>query len=124
MFWSDKKQGYELPYSERKEFGSNITEYSCPVCGQPLEVYEYSKENQQKQMLRCSDAQARRRDDHKDAVYFASKGVFWSPKYGEVGSASQASLTKISSKSSGSKAETKSNGVSQKTKGRNQRSVN
>ena len=61
-----------------------ITEHPCPVCGKALELYEYIKENQQKQMLRCSDVQARRRDDHKDAVYFASKGVFWSPKYGEA----------------------------------------
>ena len=66
------ESGYELPYSERQEStqkengvntatGSNITDHLCPVCGQPLELYEYTKENQQKQMLRCSDAQARRR---------------------------------------------------------------
>ncbi len=96
MFWSDKNQGYELPYSERQEStqkengvntatGSNITDHLCPVCGQPLELYEYTKENQQKQMLRCSDAQARRGDDHKSVAYFAAKGVFWSPTYGEIG---------------------------------------
>lgn len=115
MFWSDKNQGYSLPYSDKastkknnrvtaapkkrvpqsqthKETSfksastaSNITDYSCPVCGQPLEVYEYTKENQLKQMLRCCDAQARRRDDHKNVAYFASKGVFWSPTYGEIG---------------------------------------
>lgn len=115
MFWSDKHQTYELPYSERQEspHSANIalklavlpakkpfnrtslpekrndapsrtTEYPCPVCGKPLELYEYTKDNQQKQMLRCSDAQARRQDNHKGAVYFASKGVFWSPKYGEI----------------------------------------
>ena len=112
MFWSDQKQGYELPYSKQTSTKpenrvntakgtqvlqtrqktvksstakSNITEHSCPVCRQPLELYEYVKENQQKQMLRCSDAQARRGDDHKNAVYFATKGVFWSPTYGEIG---------------------------------------
>ena len=121
MFWSDKKQAYELPYSDRKDspqngnsvetkvastpmktsgnrkpprqknatsFHStpqNTTEYPCPVCGQLLELYEYTKENQKKQMLRCSDAQARRRDDHKNVAYFASSGVFWSPTYGEIG---------------------------------------
>ena len=68
-------------------FSLPTREHPCPVCGKPLELYEYIQENQQKQMLRCSDVQARRRDDHKDAVYFASKGVFWSPKYGEAGSA-------------------------------------
>lgn len=120
MFWSDENQGYELPYSERKEYiqkdngvsaaaralvlqsqtdketssfkspstGSNITDYSCPVCSQPLELYEYTKENQQKQMLRCSDPKARRLDDHKNVAYFASKGVFWSAKYGEIGNSS------------------------------------
>jgi DNA topoisomerase-1 len=97
-------------------FSRPTTEHPCPVCGKPLELYEYIKENQQKQMLRCSDVQARRRDDHKDAVYFASKGVFWSPKYGEVGSASQASSTKISSKSSASKAESKSSRLNRKNK--------
>jgi len=56
----------------------------CPVCGQPLELYEYSKGNERKQMLRCSDAQARRQEDHKDVAFFAARGVFWSPKYGEI----------------------------------------
>jgi len=35
-------------------------------------------------MLRCSNIQARRQDDHKDVAFFASKGLFWSPKYGEI----------------------------------------
>jgi len=94
MFWSDQNQRYELPYSERQDTpssvpspttGSKITKHLCPVCGQPLELYEYTKDNQQKQMLRCSDFQARRRDDHKSVAYFAAKGVFWSPTYGEIG---------------------------------------
>ena len=116
MFWSDKHQTYELPYSKRqespqsiantalkpavlpakklfngtplpekqKEAPSRTTEHPCPVCSNPLELYEYTKDNQQKQMLRCSNTQARRQDDHKDVAYFASKGLFWSPKYGEI----------------------------------------
>jgi DNA topoisomerase-1 len=128
MFWSERKQGYELPYADRqdlpqksssvapktaavgvkpvkrtdkekvkvplrKQSGNSfqaapaqliVAEHSCPVCGKPLELYEYTKDNQQKQMLRCSDAQARRQDDHKDVAFFASRGVFWSPKYGEI----------------------------------------
>lgn len=56
----------------------------CPVCSCPLELYEYMKGNEKKQMLRCSDVQARRQDDHKDAVYFAFRGLFWSVKYGEI----------------------------------------
>jgi len=64
--------------------------------GKPLELYEYIKENQQKKMLRCSDVQARRGDDHKDAVYFTSKGVFWSLSTERL--ASKVSSTKTSSK--------------------------
>ncbi len=105
MFWSDKQQTYELPYSERqkspllsKSEAPKAAESPCPVCGNPLELYEYTKANEQKQMLRCSDPLKRRQDDHKDVAYFASKGVFWSPTYGEIG---KVSSTKTSSKSSG-----------------------
>lgn len=64
---------------------TNTIEHRCPVCGDLLELYEYVKDNQQKQMLRCSDAVARQRYDHKSVAFFASKGVFWSPKFGEIG---------------------------------------
>lgn len=123
MFWSEKQQIYQLPYSEQKKFpqsgtgealrtigtpvlkvgkgtslpqkrnctspqkastSSAITEHLCPVCSKPLELYDYVKDSQQKQMLRCSDALARRQDDHKEAVYFSSRNVFWSAKYGEI----------------------------------------
>ena len=77
----------------------NTTDYPCPVCSQLLELYEYTKENQKKQMLRCSDAQARRRDDHKNVAYFASSGVFWSPTYGEIGHGNSKKSTSASSKS-------------------------
>lgn len=86
LFWSDKKQGYELPGSSKPvTTKSNLTNYRCPVCAQPLELYEYTKENQLRQMLRCSDAIARRQDDHKNVAYFAAQGGFWSPTYGEIG---------------------------------------
>jgi DNA topoisomerase-1 len=114
MFWSDKKQGYELPYSQQLESNqkgetaiatsktplqqpfantssvkpastaSNITQYPCPVCSKPLELYEYVKDGEQKKMLRCSDATARRQDNHKKVAFFAAKGRFWSPTYGEI----------------------------------------
>jgi len=91
MFWSDKQQTYELPYSKHQESPqrskknvASTTEFPCPKCGKPLELYEYTKENEQKQMLRCSDPLKRRQDDHKDVAYFASKGIFWSPTYGEI----------------------------------------
>lgn len=60
--------------------------YPCPVCSKPLELYEYTKDGQSKQMLRCSDASARKLNDHKNVAYFLSKGVFWSPEYGEISS--------------------------------------
>jgi DNA topoisomerase-1 len=124
MFWSNKQQGYELPYSNTQSSAQNnnspnrrtnkastktsatkkwlpqntdgtscqessnpqaATQYPCPVCAQPLELYEYKKGNELKQMLRCSDPLKRKQDDHKQAVYFASRGVFWSPVHGEVG---------------------------------------
>lgn len=131
MFWSDKQQGYELPYSNRQDSTQNgnsnvslktnkarpktsgartplpqttkgssfqkasipqpATEHSCPVCGQPLELYEYTKGNELKQMLRCSDPLKRRQEDHKDVAFFLSRGVFWSPKFGEVGSKAKTS---------------------------------
>lgn len=75
--------------------GSNsqtTTEYPCPICAQPLEVYEYTKGNEQKQMLRCSDSLKRRQDDHKQVAFFAARGTFWSPKYGEVGLAGNANV--------------------------------
>jgi DNA topoisomerase-1 len=64
------------------------TERPCPVCGQPLELYEYTKGNELKQMLRCSDPLKRRQEDHQEVAFFASRGVFWSSKFGEVGNPS------------------------------------
>lgn len=122
MFWSEQKQEYELPYSQRQDSSqsssneattavatqsstatatkkvsppvkqegavtltpASITEHSCPVCKQPLELYEYTKENQLRQLLRCSDIQARQQANHKEAVFFPARGVFWSSKYGEI----------------------------------------
>jgi uncharacterized protein YbaR (Trm112 family) len=60
------------------------TIYSCPVCKQPLELYEYEKNGEPKKLLRCSDPIARRQENHKAVAFFASKGTFWSPQYGEV----------------------------------------
>jgi hypothetical protein len=69
----------------------NLTEHLCPVCKKPLELYNYTKGNEPHQMLRCSDASVRRENDHKDVAFFASRGVFWSPKYGELGSKTKTS---------------------------------
>ncbi|MBV8884510.1 MAG: type I DNA topoisomerase [Chroococcidiopsidaceae cyanobacterium CP_BM_RX_35] len=81
---------HEDSSSEAIATSPRMTDYACPVCGQPLELYEYTKEREQKQMLRCSDAVRRRQDDHKEVAFFAAKGVFWSPNYGEIGQAANA----------------------------------
>jgi DNA topoisomerase-1 len=66
------------------------TEYCCPVCQKPLERYDYIKDGKNKSLLRCSDPQARKRPNHKQAVYYSTKSdIFWSPKFGELNSDSQ-----------------------------------
>ena len=47
-----------------------LTEYPCPVCSKQLEEYTYTKDLQEKKLLRCSDAKAREKSNHKPAVYF------------------------------------------------------
>jgi len=98
LFWNDRQQQWQPPRTQSQprsqpeaanattEFSSNpLTEYPCPVCGQPLEEHRYHKDGQQKVMLRCSDRQARQEDGHQNAVYFhTSKGSFWSPKFGNL----------------------------------------
>lgn len=90
LFWNDRQQQWEPPRAQSVNGASEpasgkLTEYSCPVCRQPLEEYHYHKDGQQKVMLRCSDRQARLEDSHQDAVYFyTAKGSFWSPKFGNL----------------------------------------
>ncbi|HAG82523.1 MAG TPA: hypothetical protein DCL61_15505, partial [Cyanobacteria bacterium UBA12227] len=87
MFWNPQVGNYELPHSSPpapKSDPSKLTEYPCPSCGKPLELYEYTKEGQPKKMLRCSNP-ASRQSECKDVAYFwTQKGTFWSPKLGEV----------------------------------------
>ncbi|WP_072013894.1 type I DNA topoisomerase [Myxosarcina sp. GI1] len=65
----------------------SATEHICPVCKKPLERYDYIKDGENKIMLRCSDPQAKKRADHKQAVYYLTKlNKLWSPKFGELGS--------------------------------------
>lgn len=80
----------------------SATKYFCPVCQKPLEEYAYTKDGESKIILRCSDSEARKRPNHKQAVYFSTKAnKFWSPKFGELGSSSQSpSNVKFSPKKS------------------------
>lgn len=69
------------PRAERKP--AVLTEYPCPVCGQQLEEYTYPKDGMEKKLLRCSDEKARKKSNHKAAVYFKTKnGDWWSKKFG------------------------------------------
>lgn len=94
LFWSDYSRKWEPPRSKSSQEGKaaqsqnlpqpQLTEHSCPVCQQPLEIYSYEKEGQSKQLLRCSDAKARSNPKHKEAVYFQTAQGWWSPKFGNL----------------------------------------
>lgn len=93
LFWSDYHRKWEPPHakSTTQSPGQSaaarsvqLTEYPCPVCKQPLEEYPYEKEGQQKRLLRCSDADARSKKNHQEAVYFQTAKGWWSPKFGEL----------------------------------------
>ncbi|MGB3401141.1 MAG: type I DNA topoisomerase [Microcoleaceae cyanobacterium] len=61
-----------------------LTEFDCPVCGAKLKKHQYVKNKESKVMLRCSQSCNSNNPDCKDVAYFQSRGVFWSPKYGEL----------------------------------------
>lgn len=91
LFWSDRANQWEAPRSQAETTVATVepTDYICPVCQRPLECYQYQKDGQIKQMLRCSDAKARQQSNHQEAVYFrSSRGGFWSPKFGDATSSS------------------------------------
>jgi DNA topoisomerase I len=86
LFWSERVKQWQLP-QQKTEVPSEpkLTDYPCPVCGKPLEQCGYLREGQQKQLLRCSDPNARSNFKHQDVVYFQSKdGNWWSPKLGNL----------------------------------------
>jgi DNA topoisomerase I len=85
LFWSDRSKQWQMPQTlSEQQAETTLTEYPCPVCKKPLEKYGYLKEGEQKQLLRCSDAKARSDRKHKEAVFYQSKGHWWSPKYGQL----------------------------------------
>lgn len=86
MFWSDRDKNWQVPQAKLDQPAPppERTDYPCPVCQQKMEIYSYHKDGQAKQMLRCSDPKARADKKHKNAVYFPSKGRWWSPKHGEL----------------------------------------
>jgi DNA topoisomerase I len=60
-----------------------LTDHPCPICGALLERYIYTKDGQEKTMLRCTIAE-NRRGKCKEVAFFDSRGRFWSPKFGEL----------------------------------------
>ena len=89
LFYSKYSKQWEPPRNkggnpEANRNNVRLTEYSCPVCGKPMEEYSYQKNGKDKKLLRCSDTKVRRQTNHKDAVYFQTKEGWWSPKHGEL----------------------------------------
>lgn len=90
LFWNDYNKTWQVPGSKAEKTTSaqkspgTVTKYPCPVCKKPLEEYSYTKDGQNKTMLRCSDSQSRKDSKHKEAVYFNTAKGWWSPKYGEL----------------------------------------
>ncbi|PZD70755.1 DNA topoisomerase 1 [Acaryochloris thomasi RCC1774] len=88
MFWSSRNKAWQQPGGSGTGEGlkaPKLTEYVCPACDLKLEEYFYTKDGQQKSLLRCSSAATREDRKHKDVVYFQSKGAWWSPKFGVLG---------------------------------------
>ncbi|MGF1535386.1 MAG: type I DNA topoisomerase [Elainellaceae cyanobacterium] len=84
MFWNAKAKRYERPYAQRNATSpESFTDHPCPVCGALLERYAYTKDGQDKVMLRCSILD-HRRGKCKEVAFFQSRGEFWSPKFGTL----------------------------------------
>ena len=87
LFWSDRDKQWQQPRPKGEAAESapaKLSDFACPVCGKPLEEYSYTKNGQAKALLRCSDPNARSQRKHKDVVFFQSRGVWWSKKFGEL----------------------------------------
>ncbi len=84
MFWNTRAKRYELPHAQRQALNPEMfVDHPCPVCGALLERYTYTKDDQNKVMLRCSILD-NRRGKCKEVAYFQSRGEFWSPKFGTL----------------------------------------
>lgn len=84
MFWNAKAKRYELPYAQRQAHHPEMfVDHPCPVCGAMLERYAYTKDGQDKVMLRCSILE-NRRGKCQEVAFFQSRGEFWSPKFGTL----------------------------------------
>ncbi|OCQ94177.1 DNA topoisomerase I [Nostoc sp. MBR 210] len=89
LFWNDFSKSWQPPRTpETKPVNhsqppAKLSSYPCPVCQKPLEEYSYTKDGQNKTMLRCSAA-SRQDKKHKDVAFFSTAKGWWSPKFGEL----------------------------------------
>jgi DNA topoisomerase-1 len=85
MFWSDRRDRWEVPQPKTENSPADLTDFPCPVCSKPLIKIPYRKDGMDKLMLKCSDIKAIQRKDHADVVYFwTSQGHYWSKKFGQL----------------------------------------
>ena len=90
LFWSDINKTWSAPRTKISHGESSpkppvkLTSYPCPVCKNPLEEYSYTKDGQEKTMLRCSAQNSRSDKKHQDVAYFHTPKGWWSPKFGEL----------------------------------------
>jgi DNA topoisomerase-1 len=86
MFYNKWHKVWERLGQKREKSSQplKLTPHSCPVCGEKLAEREYEKEGKKKRMLVCSSSQSRTDKKHKDVIYFESRNVFWSKRYGEL----------------------------------------
>ncbi|MBD2496811.1 type I DNA topoisomerase [Nostoc sp. FACHB-280] len=89
LFWSDFSKSWQPPRTQETKpenhspTPAKLSSYPCPVCKKPLEEYSYTKDGQNKTMLRCSAA-SRQDKKHKDVAFFSTAKGWWSPKFGEL----------------------------------------
>ena len=63
------------------------TNYNCPICKKNLERYDYDKGKERKSLLRCSDSIARKKSNHKNALFFLThQGNWWNKEFGQLSS--------------------------------------
>ena len=83
MFFDKKLNKWVQPGESKSSNAGQLSKFSCPVCGQPLQEYSYKKDGQDKVMLRCSNSKGAKERCHKDVAFFLTKdGKWWSKKYG------------------------------------------
>ena len=83
MFFDKKLNKWVQPGESKPSNAGQLTQYSCPVCGKPLQEYPYQKDGQEKTMLRCSNSKCAKDPRHKNVAFFMTKDKkWWSKKFG------------------------------------------